>query len=73
VNAVVIDDVVIGEPAIGAICAFVKSRWRVPARGLVCGVPARVVRAPREDELTTKVEATNRYRELAASCLSTLR
>ncbi len=45
----------------------------VPARTLVMGVPARIVRVLTEAELREKVEATNRYCELAAASLATVR
>lgn len=72
-NAVVMDDAVIGESAIVAACAFVKVGWEVPPGCLVAGIPARVIRQLEESELQGKVEATRKYQELAAACLSTLR
>ncbi|MEN8503533.1 MULTISPECIES: gamma carbonic anhydrase family protein [Paraburkholderia] len=72
-NAVVMDGAVIGESAIVAACAFVKSGWDVPPGCLVAGIPARVVRQLGREELRGKVEATRKYQELAFACLSTLR
>ncbi|EIM95311.1 carbonic anhydrase [Paraburkholderia hospita] len=71
-NAVVMDDAVIGESAIVAACAFVKSGWEVPSGCLVAGIPARVVRQLEQDELREKIEATRKYQDLAAACLSTM-
>ena len=44
-NAVVIDDAVVGETAFVAAMAFVKAGIVIPPRTLVAGIPARVVRA----------------------------
>ncbi|MEB2500073.1 MULTISPECIES: gamma carbonic anhydrase family protein [Burkholderia] len=72
-NAIVMDDAIVGDSAIVAACAFVKSGMEVPARALVMGVPARIVRVLTDAELREKVEATNRYCKLAASSLATIR
>jgi phenylacetic acid degradation protein/carnitine operon protein CaiE len=72
-NAVVMDGTVVGDSSIVAACAFVKTRWDVPARSLVAGVPARVIRPLTNAELQSKAEATRKYQELAKSCRQTLR
>jgi phenylacetic acid degradation protein len=72
-NAVVMDRAVIGDSAIVGSCALVKSDWDVPARCLVTGIPARVVRELTAEELEGKIVATRKYQELARSCLATFR
>ncbi|WP_419689989.1 phenylacetic acid degradation protein PaaY [Burkholderia theae] len=72
-NAVVMDGVTIGESAIVAACTFVKSGMQVPASTLVVGVPARVVRMLTDGELQAKINATNKYCELAALSSVTIR
>lgn len=71
-NAVVMDDAVIGESAIVAACAFVKAGWHVPAKSLVAGVPARLIRPLTHKELGEKVMATQKYQELGQMCISSL-
>jgi len=71
-NAVVNDNAVIGESAIVAAMAFVKAGMIVPPRMLVAGVPARVVRALTEQELSWKVEGTQGYHELTRRSLATM-
>jgi phenylacetic acid degradation protein len=61
-NAVVMDDVEVGAEAVVAACAFVPAGMKLPARALVVGAPAKVLRAL-SDEIK---EATN-----AASLLAT--
>jgi phenylacetic acid degradation protein len=63
-NAVVMDNAVIGESAIIAAQAFVKAGMEVPARMLVTGVPAKVVRELTEQEMNWKIEGTQIYQEL---------
>jgi phenylacetic acid degradation protein len=63
-NAVVMDNAVIGESAIIAAQAFVKAGMEVPARMLVAGVPAKVVRELTEQEMNWKIEGTQIYQEL---------
>ncbi|TCK84144.1 phenylacetic acid degradation protein PaaY [Paraburkholderia sp. BL9I2N2] len=72
-KAVVMDDVLVEASAIVAACAFVKSGWLVPAKSLVAGIPARVIRQLTEDELLGKIEATRKYQQLAVACRESLR
>jgi phenylacetic acid degradation protein len=72
-NAVVMDKAKIGDSAIVAASAFVKAGMEVPPRVLVAGVPARVVRELREQELEWKVEGTRTYQELTVRCVTTMR
>jgi phenylacetic acid degradation protein len=72
-NAVVMDNAQIGESTIVAASAFVKAGMDVPPRVLVAGVPARVVRELREQELEWKVEGTRTYQELTVRSLTTMR
>ena len=72
-NAVINDNAVIGESSIVAAMAFVKAKMIVPARVLVAGMPARIVRALTETELTWKIEGTQSYQELTRRSLATMR
>lgn len=63
-NSVVMDNAVIGESAIVAAQSFIKAGMEVPARMLVAGVPARVVRELTEQEMEWKVKGTRVYQEL---------
>lgn len=64
-NAVVMDDAEIGERAILASMAFVKAKDRIPPATLAAGVPAKVLRELREEEMAWKHEGTEQYQELA--------
>ncbi|WP_435105088.1 phenylacetic acid degradation protein PaaY [Arhodomonas sp. AD133] len=63
-NAVVMDNAVIGDSAIVAASAFVKADNHFPARSLIVGVPAKVLRELSDDEIAWKVEGTRTYQDL---------
>jgi phenylacetic acid degradation protein len=72
-GAVVNDNAVIGESAFVAAMAFVKAGMQVPARSLVAGIPAKVMRDLSADELAWKLDATLAYQNLARRSLASLR
>ena len=71
-NAVVMDNAVIGEATIVAASAFIKAGMEIPARSLVAGVPAKVIRALSEEEITWKGEGTRTYQDLARRSLASM-
>ncbi|TCS34376.1 phenylacetic acid degradation protein [Paucimonas lemoignei] len=71
-NAVVMDDAVIGESSIVGAGAFVKAGMIVPARSLVIGTPAKILRTLRDDEIAWKRLGTAQYHELTTRSLNTL-
>ena len=64
-NAVIMDEAVIGENAIVAAMAFVKAGAEIPANSLAVGSPARVVRELTPDEIAWKRQGTAIYQRLA--------
>jgi phenylacetic acid degradation protein len=73
IGAVVMDDAVVEEEAFVGAASFVRAGFIVPARTLVTGVPARVVRELKPEELAWKTTGTLEYQQLAARCLATLK
>ncbi len=71
-NAVIMDGAEIGESSIVAALAFVKANDKIPARSLVVGIPARVVREVTEEEIAWKTEGTAIYQELAERSARTM-
>ena len=53
-NAVIMDDAVVGESSFGAAMSFVKGGFEVPPRTLVAGIPAKVMRELRDEEIAWK-------------------
>ncbi len=72
-NAVVMDEAEVGEQSIVAACAFVPAGMKIPARSLVAGMPAKVKRELRDEEIAWKLEGTRTYQDLTQRCLRTLR
>jgi phenylacetic acid degradation protein len=71
-NAVVMDGAEVGPETIVAACAFVPAAAKLPARSLVVGVPAKVLRALSDDEVERKREGTLTYHRLTERCLASL-
>ena len=71
-NAVVMDGVEVGAESIVAACAFVPAGARLPARSLVVGAPAKVLRALSDDEVARKRDGTETYHRLTERCLASL-
>ena len=72
-NAVIMDEVEIGEACIvGALC-FLKSGEKIPPRSLVVGNPGKVIRTVSDEMLAWKTDGTRLYQQLPADCRDTLR
>jgi phenylacetic acid degradation protein len=71
-NAVVMDGVEVGAESIVAACAFVPAGAKLPARSLVVGAPAKVLRALSDDEVERKRDGTRTYHQLTERCLASL-
>ena len=71
IGAIVMDDVVVEEEAFVGAASFVRAGFVVPRRTLVTGVPARIVRELRAEELEWKAVGTREYQELTVRCLAT--
>ncbi|NMG49924.1 phenylacetic acid degradation protein PaaY [Azoarcus communis] len=72
-NAVIMDKASIGESTIVAACAFVKAGLEIPARKLVAGMPAKIVRDLSEQEIAWKIDGTRCYQDLTVRSLASLR
>ncbi len=67
-NAVVMDEVEIGEGSIiGALC-FVKAGEKIPPRSLVAGNPGRIIKEVSDDMLAWKTQGTRLYQTLPDEC-----
>lgn len=72
-NAVVMDNVKIGAESIIGALSFVKTGTEVPARSLVVGNPAKVVRKVSDEMIAWKTKGTQLYQTLPHSCYESLR
>ena len=72
INAIVMDDVVVGEESLVGAASFVRAKFIVPPRTLVMGAPARVIRELTAEEIAWKAVGTREYQELTVRCLAAL-
>ena len=70
-NSVVNDNAEIGEDTVVAALAFVKAEDKIPARSLVAGIPARVLRTLSEQEIGWKRDNMRLYQQLAERSMKT--
>ncbi len=72
-NAVLMDDVKVGENSIiGALC-FVPANMEIPAKSLVVGNPAKIIKEVSDQMIDWKTQGTQLYQQLPADCYNTLR
>lgn len=64
-NSVVMDEAHIGRDCIIGALGFIKSGSTFPARQMIVGAPARVIRELTDDEVAWKRKGTGVYQELA--------
>ncbi len=72
IGAIIMDEAVVEEEAIVGAASFVRAGFIVPPRTLVTGIPARVVRELKPEEIAWKSTGTREYQQLAARCLASL-
>lgn len=72
-NAVVMDNVVIGDNSIiGALC-FIPEGMEIPARKIVVGNPAKVIKDVTDEMIEWKTKGTQLYQQLPAELYATLK
>lgn len=71
-NCVVNDNAEVGGDAVVAAMAFVKAEARIPARSLVAGIPAKVLRTLSEEEIAWKRANARLYQDLAVRSAQTM-
>ncbi|MDO6564164.1 phenylacetic acid degradation protein PaaY [Amphritea sp. 1_MG-2023] len=71
-NSVIMDGATIGESSIVAAMSFVKAKMEVPARTLVAGSPARIIKELTDKEIDWKSAGTRQYQDLTLRCMNTM-
>lgn len=71
-NAVIMDEVELGEECIVGALTFVKAGEKIPRRSLVAGNPGKIIREVSDEMLRWKTEGTALYQKLPAECHSSL-
>ena len=65
-NAVIMDNVVLGDECIVGALTFIKAGETYPARSLIVGNPARVIKDVSDEMIQWKTEGTQIYQQLAS-------
>ena len=72
-NAVLMDEVELGDECIvGALC-FIKQGEQIPPRSLVVGNPAKIIKQVSDEMIAWKTEGTALYQQLPQHCYDTLK
>ncbi len=71
-NAVIMDNVQLGDECIVGALSFIKEGEIIPARSVVVGNPGKIVKQVTDEMITWKTEGTKLYQELPADCFSNL-
>jgi carbonic anhydrase/acetyltransferase-like protein (isoleucine patch superfamily) len=67
-NAVIMDDVTLGEECIVGALTFIKAKQVFERRCLIAGNPAKVLKQIDDDMIKWKTEGTKVYQQLAIDC-----
>ena len=71
-NAVIMDEVELGDECIvGALC-FIKQGEKIPSRSLLVGNPAKIIKQVSDEMIAWKTEGTKLYQQLPKQCYETL-
>ncbi len=65
-NAVIMDNVVLGEESIVGALTFIREGEKIPPRSLVVGNPGRIVKQVSDDMIAWKTQGTRLYQSLPA-------
>jgi phenylacetic acid degradation protein len=72
-NAVLMDEVELGEECIVGALAFVKQGEKFPSRSLIAGNPAKIIKQVSDEMINWKTEGTKIYQQLPQQCRETLK
>lgn len=72
-NAVIMDDVTIGDECIIGALSFVKAGMHIPNRKMVVGNPATIIKDVSDEMIDWKTKGTALYQQLPKECYDTLK
>ncbi|MGZ3839605.1 MAG: acyltransferase [Flavisolibacter sp.] len=72
-NAVVMDEVELGDECIVGALSFIRQGEKIPPRSLLAGNPAKIIKPVSEAMLAWKTEGTALYQQLPQQCQDTLK
>jgi carbonic anhydrase/acetyltransferase-like protein (isoleucine patch superfamily) len=72
-NSVIMDNVEIGDECIIGALTLVPQEMKIPARKVVVGNPAKIVKDVSDEMIAWKTEGTKLYQQLPKECYETLK
>ncbi|MEZ4721336.1 MAG: transferase hexapeptide repeat family protein [Flavobacteriales bacterium] len=72
-NAVLMDEVEIGDECIVGALSFLPAKMKVPSRKVVVGNPAKIVKDVSDEMISWKTKGTELYQRLPSDCFQTLK
>lgn len=72
-NAVIMDEVELGDECIVGALSFVKQGQKIPPRSLLAGNPAKIIKPVSDEMMAWKTEGTSLYQQLPAMARKTLK
>lgn len=72
-NSVIMDNVVIGDNCIIGALSLVPDNMKIPAKKVVIGSPAKIIKDVSDEMMKWKTKGTKIYQQLAADCIATLK
>jgi phenylacetic acid degradation protein len=72
-NAVIMDDVDLGDECIVGALSFIKQDEKIPSRSLLAGNPAKIIKQVSDEMISWKTQGTKLYQQLPVECFKTLR
>jgi phenylacetic acid degradation protein len=72
-NAVIMDDVTVGDECIVGALSFVKAGTQIPNRKMVVGNPAAIMKDVSDEMIDWKTKGTALYQQLPKECYETLK
>ncbi len=72
-NAVLMDNVELGEESIVGALSFIKADTMIPPRSLVVGNPAKIIKEVSDEMIAWKTKGTQLYQQLPGECYHSLK
>lgn len=72
-NAVIMDNVELGDESIVGALSFIKQDEKIPRRSLVAGNPGKIIKEVSDEMVAWKSEGTKLYQQLPQKCFDHLR
>lgn len=71
-NAVIMDNVELGDECIVGALTFIKQDEKIPSRSLVAGNPGKIIKEVSDEMIAWKTEGTKLYQQLPEDCFQHL-